>query len=359
MNDFRKNMLKLVLVLVGVIVVLVLVITLATGSGRTTSYTEKGLVNAAKNYYRDNANLLPIEDYEEATVNDDTLISLDFLNEYKDENDNIVSCSSKVTVTKIKDEYYYQPYLFCNNEDDTTLLYEQLVSNVVTEEDGLYKISNEYYYKGENPNNYITFADKTWRIIKIDEENNIKLIMQDSDYDFDITWDDRYNLIEESSTGINDYTVSRIKDVLEEELNDSKVFTNSDLSMLAKIDLCIGKRSDTDKTTNGNTECSKKLESQLIGLVQLNEYFIASNDPNCLTKSVKSCQNYNYLSIPTWTITGYSGDTSRVWFITTSSNSIIRLQTNESMRIAPVVTLKSNSIYSEGDGTESNPYIVR
>lgn len=359
MNDFRKNMLKLVLILVGIIVVLILIVTLSTRGSRTTKYTETGLVNAARKYYNSNTSLLPIDDYDESIVTDSTLITEGYLDEYEDEYGYTAVCSSKVTVTKINDEYFYQPYLSCNKSDDTSLLYEELKENIVTEGDGLYSINGEYYFRGENPNNYLSFADMNWKIIKVDKDNNIKIILQDYNYSKQGVWDNRYNIDEENRIGINDYSVSRIKDILHEILDDSKAFDNSSLSRIQKTDLCIGKRNDTDKSTNGNTECSTKLEDQLIGLMQLNEYFIASGDANCPSKSIKSCQNYNYLAIPTWTITAYSGDTSRVWLVTSSSTSIIRMQANESMLFAPVITLKSNTIFTSGEGTQSNPYKIK
>ena len=55
---------------------------------------------------------------------------------------------------------------------------EDLKENVVESGDGLYKDIYEderYIYKGENPNNYITFNNETWQIISIESNGTIKI----------------------------------------------------------------------------------------------------------------------------------------------------------------------------------------
>ena len=194
-------------------------------------------------------------------------------------------------------------------------------------------------------------------LLKIDEDGNIKLIHYDYKISFGETvWDDRYNINEKSSTGINDYEISRIREYLNTKLNDNSIFTKSDLSRLQKMDLCIGKRGDNDKSKDGSTECSKVLEDQLIGLIQINEYYNTSLDQNCLTKDVYSCQNYNYLSRSTWSITAYSGDTKKIW---ANSSTPYKSTASTTRRVLPVITIKSDTIFDSGDGTSDNPYIIR
>lgn len=354
MNDFRKSMLKLIVILVSIIVVIIIVIAISNIGGKGKGYNEQGLVNAAKKYYKDNPVLLPDDDYEESIVEDSQLISGKYLKQYKDEYDIVVRCNSKVTVTNIKGEYFYQPYLSCEKGTNTQLLSKVMID---TKDNGLYESGDEYYFKGENPKNNVMFADAKWKIIKIDKDGNIKLIHNDYEKTFgEYIWDDRYNVNHNEKVGINDYEVSRIRDYLNEKLNDKKMFTNYDLSKLQKFALCVGKRSDTDKTKNGNTECSKTLDNQLIGLIQLNEYYNASLDTNCLVKDAESCQNYNYLSNFSWSITPYSGDTSRVWII---YRTPFKTYANYSMRVLPVITLKNDTIFDSGEGTSNNPYKLR
>ncbi|MBS5778031.1 MAG: hypothetical protein KIC82_01025 [Acholeplasma sp.] len=57
-------------------------------------------------------------------------------------------------------------------------------SNIVTTGEGLYSKTTStgttYYYKGAVENNYVKFADKVFRIVRINEDGTIRLITQDS-----------------------------------------------------------------------------------------------------------------------------------------------------------------------------------
>ena len=66
-----------------------------------------------------------------------------------------------------------------NVHPTTTYTVEQLKSTVVTTGDGLYNDSDEqgrYVYKGKNPNNYLKINNEIWRIMSIDENNNLKIV---------------------------------------------------------------------------------------------------------------------------------------------------------------------------------------
>ena len=57
---------------------------------------------------------------------------------------------------------------------------DSIKENVVTSGDGLYKDSYEsgrYFFKGANPNNYIIFNNSEWRIVSIESDGTIKILM--------------------------------------------------------------------------------------------------------------------------------------------------------------------------------------
>ena len=57
---------------------------------------------------------------------------------------------------------------------------EQIKENVVTTGDGLYKDEYEdgrYFYKGADPNNYIVFDGDMWRIMSLEADGTIKIIL--------------------------------------------------------------------------------------------------------------------------------------------------------------------------------------
>ena len=50
------------------------------------------------------------------------------------------------------------------------------VKKTINIEDSLYNINGTYYYRGENPNNYIRFNDEVWRILHIGQDGCLKII---------------------------------------------------------------------------------------------------------------------------------------------------------------------------------------
>ena len=68
----------------------------------------------------------------------------------------------------------------------------------------LYEDGQQYYYRGEDPNNYIEIEGILFRIISVDENKNIKVISNDSLYS--INWNiesltkKNYNILEEDNS---------------------------------------------------------------------------------------------------------------------------------------------------------------
>ena len=88
-------------------------------------------------------------------------------------------------------------------------------SNIVTTGDGLYSKTTStgttYYYKGAVENNYVKFADKVFRIVRINEDGTIRLITQDSviaTLEFNNTYntyDKMYNTNSEIKTAVENW----------------------------------------------------------------------------------------------------------------------------------------------------------
>lgn len=67
------------------------------------------------------------------------------------------------------------------NTTNVILLSKYIITNteIVTQKDGLEKENNTYIFKGEITNNYVLYNNIIWRIIKINNDNTIELIMDD------------------------------------------------------------------------------------------------------------------------------------------------------------------------------------
>ena len=203
--------------------------------------------------------------------------------------------------------------------------------------------------------------DLLFRIIKIDNENKMYITpntMDDNDDNLVVYWDDRYNVEEDASCGINDYTVSRINENLE------KIYNNLNKNLkenLISYDLCINKRGEYDINNDGTIECSKKLENKKIGLLPLYEYIKGSISQNCNSTNSKDCSNYNYLVMEDliwWTMTANSANSYHIYYVN-SSGEIDKDKGDYKKLARYVVALKPNTLFKNGNGTKEKPYEIR
>ena len=189
---------------------------------------------------------------------------------------------------------------------------------------------NNYYFTGNNPNNYLSYSNRIWRIISIDQDS-IKLITEDNQTT--LTW------------GINnDYQTSYINNWLNNTNEKRGIFVNSlnDYEYyLMKKNTCI------DEITADNITCNKYVEDY-VGLLSVKEYLTAGGENSYLN-------NHTYF----WT-SNISND-NKVWYIF-NEGGINNESKNEisyySYGVRPTVNIKSNLEYISGKGTIDNPYII-
>ena len=158
MKFLRDNIVK-ILIVVGVLIILIVILIACSSSnnvGNAGSYSrmEDNLKNAATRFLKNRSDLLPNEEGKVVQVQMDSIYTLNEQNQ-------------KV--------YRLVPYIKCGDKYETEDFYSHILKNedIVTELDGLYKIGDEYIYRGENPNNYVQIGDKLYRILSLDEDGFI------------------------------------------------------------------------------------------------------------------------------------------------------------------------------------------
>lgn len=329
-----------------------------------TSYKdiEDKLAKAAKEYYSDNSSLLPKSDNEEVTITDSTLTAsgkLKSMSELTKKMKN-VSCTATVIVNYAAGEYRYTPLLDCG-KDYLTKTFSSYISNDVVKVytgSGLYEMNGELVYRGEEPNNYVDFSGKTWRIVKVENDHVVMILDEKGDK---VVWDDRFNTERNANDGINDYTVSRIYDTLKSNYSGDSLFNKNSKKQLSVHSLYIGKRYDDDITNDGSIEKSNYFENQYIGLLPAYDFINASLDVNCSSINNASCSNYNYLThfeYSWWTLTGDADNTYKVYRVSSDGNiEAIRASSNGYVR--PVIYLAKDVLYSKGTGTSEDPFIIK
>lgn len=345
---------------VALIVFLIILFVIKTISGNRISpeKLEGKIKAAAVSYYEKNPDKLPKENGSKLKITIEELVEYDQLKSLDELLDKGTSCTGYVNVSKNNGYYSYIPYVDCGDDYKTNLLVNVIKNekNVVTTGNGLYKMNDYYLFRGENLNNHVSFAGKNWLILRVNNDNTIRLLLEDKSES--VVWDDRYNTEKNSNVGKNNYDVSRIKESLSNYFK-SDAFNDEERSLIVPMNLCTGKRKYDAKVNNGSIECSKTVQNQPLGLLQLNEYMLASIEANCTDLYSYQCTNYNYLSTLSssfWTITAAAENSYKVYKI---SGFPATANASSSAQLKVVATISSDVIFTKGDGTVENPYVIK
>ena len=288
----------------------------------------------------------------------------------------------------------------------------QLKKEVVTSGDGLYIDTyedNRYIYRGTNPDNYIQFNDELWRIIAIEPDDTLKIIL-DSNRLGVMRWDTYGNRNNDNNTYCNrEFTYynstqywgcnawSHVDGIFSNENYEGTVsqdasintylnndFYNSlskDKQYIVSHDFNVGILSSLDASTDTTSisEIYKTEKSKLwrgnIGLINVSDYLKASTNNQCINTGASrndnapcSYENGNYLDAfkqETWTINAV---TPKASVRTVSANFIHSTEgliqggisssyALSKYLIRPVVFLDSN-IKLDGSGTENDPFTI-
>lgn len=387
MLESMKKIDKKILVMMGVLVSIVIIVIVAIlfvyfFRGKSLSYDkiENKMVEAAKEYYKGKDTLLPSKIGDSIEVDVAVLVSGGHIKDLSEYTKDGVTCIGKVIVGKSPNETYdYVPYLDCGEAYKTIFLYEKLKENIVTSGNGLYDMSNVvegsinlgfdedgydlssndllrgYIYRGDNVDNYVKFATKTYRIVKIDGNNDYMFF--DSGYEGYGPYDDRYNSEFDKRVGINEYSVSRIYENLTAKYkmfkNDGVIRTKGTIK-----NPCIGARSVDDSSTNGSAECSTVLKDQFFSTISIYDYMNASLDDGCVSATDKECSNYNYLAFGGyWSQTPSTENSYEAFNIRKSGVRVD--QASSKYDYKPVYFMSNRLVYVSGTGTKKDPYIVK
>ena len=365
MKDLGKKKLFIITGgIIGLVVLIVIILLIYNAIFGKTSYKdiENKLLKAAKEYYTDNASLLPKDETEEVTTTDSALTAAGYLKSMSELTKEMkgVSCTATVVVSYSGGDYRYTPLLDCETAYSTKTLTSYIKDNEtrVYTGSGLYDLNGELVYRGENPNNYVKFANKMWRIVKIENDQVVMIANEKSEKS---VWDDRFNTERNRNEGINDYAVSRIYENLTTLYNGDTLFNETAKKLLGIHSLYTGKRYETDAYNDGSIEKATYTERQYIGLLPLYDYINASVDTNCTSASTESCRNYNYLNhfeYNWWTLTADASNTYKAFRIS-SDGTIEIMKASSNGYIRPVIHLAKDALYVSGTGTQTDPYIIK
>lgn len=195
-------------------------------------------------------------------------------------------------------------------------------NGIAYEDEGLYMINSKYVFKGNVKSNFVTYSDKLWRIVSINNDGSVKLIL-DEDID-EINFNETNNKFEDSTI----YTYLNTSFI--NELSDSDKY-------LVNTNVCADSITNLNKIT-----CNDKLDNVKVGLLDVEEFALSLN------------HNQSYINSDDafWLVNGYDDD--KVWVA--YENKLTQDSYLEEYDIRPVITLNSKVKISSGKGTSNDPY---
>lgn len=238
---------------------------------------------------------------------------------------------------------------------------------------GLYKSTDTntgdvtYYFRGAVENNYVSFAGFTWRIVRINEDGTIRIVMQDginnnTEYAFNSNYDN-YTYMYYSNSDAKKTLDNWYNNNISNNALASKVATGNYYCEQAKVKTLPDSSSgNATMTTNEsyipNFRCemdgnSKGIINASVGLLTYDEVIYAGN------YYLQTNTNYYlYNSKYFWTMSpaGFSGIYSIVWDVT-SVGALTTSFVYGNAALRPVLNLKADTLVT-GTGTSTNPYVI-
>ena len=250
-------------------------------------------------------------------------------------------------------------------------------SNNTSDKSGLYSSTATntgeatYYFRGNVENNYVSFASQTWRIVRINEDGTIRIIMQDginnnSGYAFNSSYNNYtymyYTNNSNAKTQLESWYQTNIGSKADLAKNvasgayyceQAKVkYDSSWTSGSANMNVYSSYTPDFKCSSDEN---GKGVVNASVGLLSYDEVVYAGGYP------YSNNDNY-YLNNPDicwWTMStaGFSGSDSSVWRVPATGH-IYGYRVNATARLRPVLILNAGTQISDGDGTKNNSFVV-
>ena len=243
----------------------------------------------------------------------------------------------KVKYNLEKNQYEYDFTDNCTEEKLTlasTKIIESEDVKINSETDGLYEQTDAYVYKGVNPNNYIEFNNKIWRIVSIDKETmKIKIInLEDNQQEVkENGFIKDLNSLYETGTTYSE----KIKEKIDENSKwNQGVVDSLDSSQVVK---------SLEKQSN---------DYNTIGLLNVGEYLDSSLDKECYNKN--ECSSYLSLGKNYWLLNKTSDN--KTWYISDENKIEKAEEKSQLYNIYPCLYLKLDTQIKSGTGTKTDPY---
>ena len=192
------------------------------------------------------------------------------------------------------------------------------------------EINGTKYFINDTDNNYLLYSNILWRIIKINNDNSITVISDNSltslAYGENVSFNESY---------INKWLNISSKDysgILESHLNNKETYLQKTISCQDVV------------TELDNKECQNKNTDNYISLLSTSDYVNIGNKESYVINN-----EYFYLN--------NLNEENKVWYVD-YEGKITTNNGTDIIGIKPVITIKANIDYISGNGTKNKPYTI-
>ena len=270
-------------------------------------------------------------------------------------------------ILKIREEKptittFSQTILTDNVVSNTTLT--TIGSEIATNDEGLIAdiddAGSTYYFRGNINNNYVSFANNTWRIVRINGDGTVKLVLDniiDTVQAFYINTNEDYykydnSNIKEYLTNWYDYNLKEYDEYvsIDKYCNDFTRTNDEEFIYQSYI------RNITNKIPTFN--CLGKNVGAKIGMLTADEVIYAGG-----LSETENTSYYLYnsnIAADWWTMTPATGTSTSMNPFVVKPNGALNNQIagNLNRGVRPVISLIKD-IEVEGSGTKNDPYVIK
>lgn len=228
--------------------------------------------------------------------------------------------------------YYYSLQNQKTKETAMTLNGMLLANNKLVKDDevGLHQDEEGYFFKGNVTNNYVWFANRMFRVMRINDDDTVKLVSEDLAASF--MWGENPEY-DNSNVRIwlTDVDKIKVSGVYYKTIPSQDRF-------IVKTKYTIDRMIDT-KVEKGDIT----LEDDIV-TVTLGDYIEAGGKNSYLNNG------------KLYYILGYNGEDENLYI--EEDGSIMGCDTMDGYGVRGVFTMSKNIPVSQGDGTKDNPYVI-
>ena len=260
-------------------------------------------------------------------------------------------------------------------------------------------------YYGSDPNNYVRFNNELWRIIGV-FGNNVKLVRKDSLGS--LSWDSSESSVN-NGYGVNEWSQADLKNYLNtmyyggttvtcygrynngtktcptntldetsKSLIDNHIWNTGAIEYNTRTDTLAfysaERGNETGKICTGGQWCNDTVTrttewTGYIGLPYVTDWAYASSESVCETNMQKKdssnllvCKNNNWMQRNTWAwylSPSADGSYANYAWAVSGDGYASNYSAANSLVVVPSIYLKSNVLIESGNGTSSNPYILK